>query len=195
MGLHEFSWPQHMGRPQEMEPSPSSAHRCVQGEISAGEGPCRSQACHKKGVVCSWVNLGQYHHSSAPANTSRAGKVETMENAAKSICQQARVVSAQLFPLLQEISVYPSMISCGQQRWRACAVTREGPATSKREHPATNFTLGQLSAHPHHLPPFTLPMLMCIQTIHQNNQKANCHWITSPQSWTSCSQSIAFFVV
>lgn len=165
------------GQAQEMERSPHwCTQMCAGADYLLGRGPAgHTHSTERESgswVMYSWVKLGQYHHSRAPANRSRAGKVETTENVAHSINQWVRVASVQLFLPLQEISsVCPSMISCGQQGWRARAMTRRGPGTSKREHPATNLTLGELSAH--HLPPSTFSTLMHIQTINPNNQKAN----------------------
>jgi len=93
MGLHEFSWPQHMGRLQEMETSPSRLRlpTDVCGGRSLLVGGMADHRCSTKRdsgswVRCAWVDLGLYHRSSIHANTSRAGKVGTMENTSCSIC-------------------------------------------------------------------------------------------------------------
>ena len=91
MGLHEFSWPQHMGRLQEMQTSPPLLHADVCGGSSLLVGGTADHRCSTKRESGSWVrcaqaDVGVYHRSSVPANTSRAGKVETMENTACSVC-------------------------------------------------------------------------------------------------------------
>lgn len=49
-------------------------------------------------VRCGWADLGLSHLSGAPANTSRAGKVEAVENTACGVCVGLLLPPLSYFP-------------------------------------------------------------------------------------------------
>lgn len=64
---------------------------------------------------------------------------------------------------------------CGVMRWHMWPCHQQEGAPSHQPHPRRTFCSSPLSFHSPH-------MLMHIQTMRQNNQKANHHRIASPHS-------------
>lgn len=77
---------------------------------------------------------------------------------------------------------------CGDPRRHVWPCHRQEAAPSHQPHPGRTCCSSPPCFHCPH-------MWMHIQTMHQNNRKANHHWIASPHSWVSRSESIAFFLV
>lgn len=128
--------------------SPTSAHGRVGGALcswgtlqAAGVAQRRSVGVSR--VRCGWADLGLSRLSGAPANTSRAGKVEAVENTACGVCVGLLLPPLSYFPHWRKYrqSIHPWLLLAESGRgpvwWPEAARAALPPARGSTQPPAS----------------------------------------------------------